>query len=816
MSYATWDIETTVHTRFKRKANPFIKENWVVTHGFKKKGQTVVTEHRFGSSRPKLGWLKPVLEGIKLLGGFNIKFDLLHALQDPENLEAWMEWVAEGGNVWDCQLAEYLLCGLGQRDQMLSLDEVAPRYGGNVKVDEVKLLWNAGVMTEDIEPSLLTRYLCGGFDEFDVWQLGDVENTEKIMLAQIQRARDAGQLNSLLLNMGSLLCSIEMERNGMHVDMALGMKLAEELRITVGQLQTSIKEYMPKGMPFEFNWNSRFHKSALIFGGSVKHRAMQYDLAEGGTIMKADWDEALAEYDGSVKAMRCVDPSLNLAYAQMDVDGCYRADTGEAVPLVQARAENIAVMRYGSGKNAGEVKTKKLKVDNPDKPKGRMVDVMYTFPGFTTPKKSWESADPGFYSTASEVIEELGVRNIPFLKAFAELQKVAKDLSTYFIVTDEETGESKGMLSLVDSFGIIHQKINHTSTVTGRFSEQDPNLQNIPKGNKSQVKTVFVSRFGPDGKIIQSDFSSLEIYVQAILTKCKQLIADLKAGIDLHCKRLAVKENRDYAEVLKLCKGYINEAGEKVPKDDKWDYMRTGAKVFSFQRAYGAGAQKISDSTGIPIEDVKALIEAESKIFPEIDAYFDARAVEIKANRKPSGIVVPHPFVPGVMCNLGRSTVRTPDGKLYSYMESPSPEYLVKRGTYASFSPTEIKNYEVQGEGGEWAKAAMWLAVRYFYKHRNWGGFALLVNQVHDAIYSDARADVAQQAAIALHACMEGASDFMEWFFGWKLPLPVPSDTTWGSSMMDDDPVPGIEQAKAIRTELRNLYMKGHVPSYLH
>lgn len=812
--YGTFDIETTVHTRFKRKASPFAKENWVVTMGFKKKGESVVTEHRFGSTRPKPGWLKPVLEGIKLLGGFNIKFDLLHALQDPENLEAWMAWVADGGNVWDCQLAEYLLCGLGQRDQMLSLDEVAPRYGGNVKVDEVKLLWAAGVMTEDIEPSLLTRYLCGGFDEYDVWQLGDVENTEKIMLAQIARAREAGQLNSLLLNMGSLLCSIEMERNGMYVDMALGMKLADELRITVGNLQAGIKEYMPKDMPFEFNWNSRFHKSALIFGGSVKYRAMEYDVdptwADGAgwnggfTLLKADYD-ALEEADRPSRL-----------YAQMDVDGCYLAATGEAVPLVQARAENLAVMRYGSGKNAGEVKTKKLKVDNPDKPKGRMVDVVYTFPGFTTPKKSWESADPGFYSTASEVIEELGVRNIPFLKAFAELQKVAKDLSTYFIVTDEETGESKGMLSLVDSFGIIHQKINHTSTITARFSEQDPNLQNIPKGNKSQVKTVFVSRFGPDGKIIQSDFSSLEIYVQAILTKCKQLIADLKAGIDLHCKRLAVKENRDYAEVLKLCKGYINEAGEKVPKDDKWDYMRTGAKVFSFQRAYGAGAQKISDSTGIPIEDVKALIEAESKIFPEIDAYFDARAVEIKANRKPSGIVVPHPFVPGVMCNLGRSTVRTPDGKLYSYMESPSPEYLVKRGTYASFSPTEIKNYEVQGEGGEWAKAAMWLAVRYFYKHRNWGGFALLVNQVHDAIYADARADVAQVSAIALHACMEGASDFMEWFFGWKLPLPVPSDTTWGASMMDDDPVPGIDQAKAIRTELRNLYMKGHVPSYLH
>lgn len=794
--YCTFDIETTVHTRFKRKASPFYDKNWVVTMGFKKKGETVVTEHRFGRSKPKPGWLRPVLAGCKLLGGFNIKFDLLHALQDKDNLDAWMEWVADGGNVWDAQLAEYLLCGLGQRDQMLALDEVAPRYGGNTKVDEVKLLWQAGVMTEDIEPSLLTRYLCGGPDEYGVWQLGDVENTEKIMLAQIARARDAGQLNSILLNMGSLLCSIEMERNGMYVDMELGLKLAEELRVTVGQLQAAIKEYMPKDMPFDFNWNSRFHKSALIFGGSVKYRAMEYDLASGGTILKAEWD-------GKEK----------LLYSQMDVDGCYRADTGEAVPLEHAKANGWMPMRYGSGKNAGEIKTKKLKVDNPDKPKGRMVDVPYVFPGFTEPKKSWESADPGYYSTASEVIEELGVRNIPFLKAFAELQKVAKDLSTYFIVTDEETGESKGMLSLVDSFGIIHQKINHTSTVTARFSEQDPNLQNIPKGNKSQVKRVFVSRFGPDGKIIQSDFSSLEIYVQAILTKCKQLIEDLKAGIDLHCKRLSVKEGRPYEEVLLLCKG---DKAKGIAKNDEWDYKRAGAKVFSFQRAYGAGAQKISDSTGIPLDDVKALIEAESKIFPEIDAYFDARALEIKANRKPSGIVIPHPFVNGVMCNLGRSTVRTPDGKLYSYMESPSPEYLVKRGTFASFSPTEIKNYEVQGEGGEWAKAAMWLAVRYFYKHRNWGGFALLVNQVHDAIYADARADVAQVSAVALHACMEGASDFMEWYFGWKLPLPVPSDTTWGASMMDDDAVPGIESAKAIRTELRNLYMKGHVPSYLH
>jgi hypothetical protein len=161
---------------------------------------------------------------------------------------------------------------------------------------------------------------------------------------------------------------------------------------------------------------------------------------------------------------------------------------------------------------------------------------------------------------------------------------------------------------------------------------------------------------------------------------------------------------------------------------------------------------------------------------------------------------VPHPSVRGVTCALGKSFATTPDGKVYSYMESPSPEYLVKRGIMASFSPTEIKNYEVQGEGGEWAKAALWLAIREFYRQRNFGGLGLLVNQVHDATYADAHKDVALEVAATLHACMEGASDLMEWYFDWQLQLPVPSDTTWGASMMDDDSIPGVkERAAAIR-----------------
>lgn len=782
MTLRGWDIETTTRSAFKRKATPFGGLNRVVVHAWQDKGPV---EYVFGGKQElKPGWLVPVLQGCTLLAGFNIKFDLLHALQDGNNLDAWMTWVAEGGQVWDCQLAEYLLNGMAQAEHMLSLDEVAPRYGGTIKFDEVKALWQAGVQTDDIEPKLLLRYLCGEGEE-----LGDIGNTLLIAKKQIARAREAGQLRSILLNMGALLCTIEIERNGMFVDKPRGVLMAAELAALIAEAQAAMVQYLPEDLPFPFKWTSPKHKSALIFGGKVKYERREYQQQDGSF----EWEEGLPTQ----------------AYAQKTEAHYILKDGGTRV-VDGTGGDDVAC--FVAGKLKGAYKTKKVTVPDRTKPKSRMGEDYYTFPGYTKPDPSWAwDSDPGVYTTDAETIELLANRGVPFLVQMAKLQKMVKDLGTYFITTDED-GNEKGMLSLVDDDGIIHHKINHTSTVTGRFSSSDPNLQNIPKGNKSQVKTLFVSRFGEDGKLIQSDFSSLEIYIQAILTDCKQLVLDLKAGVDLHCKRLAAKTGKPYDEVFVLCKG---DKARGIEPNKEWDYMRTGAKVFSFQRAYGAGAKKISDSTGMPIEEVEALIEAEAAIFPEIDAYFEARTKEIKANRRPAGVVVPHPQVRGVMCALGRSYATTPDGKVYSYMESPSPEYLVKKGILASFSPTEIKNYEVQGEGGEWAKAALWLAVRYFYRQRNFGGLGLLVNQVHDATYADAHKDVALEVAAALHACMEAASDFMEWYFDWELQLPVPSDTTWGASMMDEDSIPGVkERAAGIRRELRDLYMDGYVPSF--
>ncbi|OJA76069.1 DNA polymerase A family protein [Burkholderia ubonensis] len=809
-------METSTKEEYKRVANAFSPDNYIVANAhraFKLVGSKMEKrdagvfaayypdaagvdadrEARIAACKRMQGddWFIKLLEGTKILVGHNIKFDILYALGNPNsnreaNRKAWMKWVAEGGLVWDTQLGEYLLKGQAQEAHMLDLGATAIEHGGNAKLDEVKLMWEQGVDTIDIPRDKLMDYLVG-FETNGEWEHGDIGNTELIFRSQYLIANKRGQLRSIFMNMGALIYTIECELNGMFVNQTLAKELAKEVEEELAAKLVEVNSYIPADLPFEFNWNSRFHKSALIFGGNVKYKAPAPVLDDDGQLQYYQKDEVHVVLTGGS--------------TMSEVEYEEKSKAGLTLPLPEL---------YKGGVNKGMAKTKKVKVADKERgPKTRIEDHFYTFEGYTKGDKKWESDTPGVYSTAGDVIEALGNRGIPFLDAMARVQALTKDLGTYFIRYDEKKKCHVGMLTLVQLDSIVHHMLNHTNTVTGRLSSSNPNLQNLSKGQKSRVKEVFESRWGEDGVIIQSDFSSLEVYVQAILTKCEKLIEDLKSGKDMHCVRLAAKEGKTYEEVYELC---------KVIADPEWDYKRTGAKVFSFQRAYGAGNPTIAAATGMPLEEVEALARAEDERYHEVPAYFERKTEEIKASREPAGIWLKHP-ANGADVQLGVGHSRTPGGKLYTYKETLAPDFLVKRGILRNFMPTEIKNYEVQGEGGEIAKAGMWLTVRAFYTYENFKMLALLVNQVHDAEYADAHKKVAAKAAALLHACMSEASNFFSWFLQWPIPLPVPTDTVWGPNMGTenkiDDPEFEAMVSKA-RPWLRKQFMNGYVPTFTH
>ncbi len=798
--YVVFDLETSIGSWFGRKASPFNPSNLLVAIGWKHADDQQVHGVYDKTGRHAPDWFPLLVSNpkLKLIVGQNIKFDILWAIcKWPQARKAWMEYVARGGNIWDCQLAEYLLQAQVPTAHMLSMDEMSEMYGGDQKVDEVKAMWEAGIDTPDIPEDLLMRYLCGEDLEDGTRRYGDIENTENIFLKQLEKARKRGQLKSIMLNMGSLCASIEMEYNGMFVDTEEGVRQAKILEEACGKLRVELQQYLPENLPFTWNWGSGQQLSALIFGGTIKYQA---------------------------KAVILDDETGKPTYYQRDAVAVFPTDREEGAYLLipndisQEEAEELAgkglLETYKGGAKKGLMKTKLMKVPDVGRgPKERYEDFFYTFPGMTDPDPKWETKIEGVYQTNADVIEELAERNIPFLTQLTKLNKMDKDLTTYYITTDDK-GFQKGMLTLVGPDGLIHPSINHTSTVTGRFSCSKPNLQNIPRADTSDVKKLFKSRFGAEGYIVQSDFSSLEVYIQALLTGDRQLIEDLKSGMDMHCVRVAKKFDIPYEEAVRRCK-----KDKDAPDFKLWKARRTGCKEFSFQRAYGAGAKAISYATGMPLEDVEQLIEQESARYPGVDRFYERVTSQIQESRIPTQIWKAHPEIRGLNVQLGRGYYSTPDGKKYSYMEYPAPAAAIKRGKeHASFSPPEIKNYVVQGMGGEWAKAAMWLAVRAFYKRNNFDGKALLVNMVHDAQYLDAHKSVFQEASAVLHAAMEAASEFMEQRFNMEVEAPVPSETNYGSSMAEEmpcDELPGFkERVRELRLAMREEYMSGYVPSF--
>lgn len=784
--YVVLDIETTITKYMGRKASPFSPDNWTVAVGWKfPKGKVegaYYGEDRHGTD----GLLRTLLESRpKLIATFNGKFDLLHLLKHEQDYAAYQEWVAAGGLVWDGQLAEYLLRGMEQSAHMLSLDEVAPLYGGSTKIDEVKALWEQGVNTHLIPRQLLMDYLTGRNGEG-----GDVDNTERIMLGQLKAARDLGMLNSLRLNMGALLASIEMERNGLFVNKELGLKRAAELEEKVAKLRAELNAELPQDLPFEFNWGSPKQRSALIFGGSVKY----------------------------VDREPVLDANGNQAYAQKEVLARYAKGGLLVAEDNWFDYKDEEWDRYSGGQKKGQIKTKRVKVDDLSKPKFRNADFYYTFPGYTKGRREWEGSEAGVYSTRAEVIEELAGEGIPFLDKLAELTATQKDLGTYYITPDEKKpGEFKGMLTLVQPDGIVHHSINHTSTVTGRLSHSNPNSGNLPKESTSEVKQMFESRF-PGGSIVTSDFKTLEIYVQAMMTGDKQLIADLLQGLDMHVARLSTVEGIPYDKLLVLCKGGVGPDGTIIHAVHEWEVKRTDIKVFSFQRAYGAGAAKIARGLKKDPELVQSWIDADEKRYPQIAAWNEKVAAIVNNSAVDTNTFVTHPLTK-MRLRLRKGVYKSFDGKRYTFIEQTTPDWLAKRGTYQSFSPTEMKNYMVQGGGGEWMKAAMWLAVRAFYQYKNFGGLALLISTVHDALYADVDESVRRKAGVLVHASMLAASDLIEYLFGKPVPVPVPSDTGYGPSMYEESHFEDRDQfheaAERARAWMRKQYMDGYQPTYL-
>lgn len=735
MAYKVFDLETETHSSHKRKASCFDKRNWVVARGWKMQNdQKCSWSYHPTFDRSSYLTIEP---HCTLLIGFNIKFDLMWEMaQNNPDLLAFFQ---RGGKIWDCQYAEYLLNAQHPDSQMCALTDVAPKYGGTKKIDEVKALWEAGVQTSAIPEDLLIDYLVGTPEEQR--NGGDIRNTELTFLGQIKMAVQLGMVKMIQDRMDGLLCTTDMEFRGLKIDVKEAGRRLQILQNDLAVADAELNTYVPADLPFEFNWGSKYHASYIIFGGTAKYsKQTTYIDPETGELARL-----------KAKAVHYV-----------HTDG----STHPSEPGVL----------YLSGARKGEYKTKQ--VDVPGELKVKFQDFYYKFPGYTEPDEAWatkntDGAGAPIYQTNDDVITEISIRNIPFLKTLSRKQSLDKEIGTYYLRHDPKKGYV-GMLTCVQPTDhMLHHKLNHTSTVTTRLSSSDPNLQNLPRGDKSEAKAMFVSRFGEDGTMIEADYSQLEVVGQGVLSGDTALCQALRDRVDFHCKRVSAKFGCTYEEALIWCKD------ENYAEYALWKKRRTGVKEFSFQRAYGAGAPAIAAATGLALEDVQELIRVEDELFPGILRFNAAVESEVKKTSEPFQAQAPD----GSWKTYRRGYWTAPTGTKYGFRTYDAQAWQAKRGITDSFAPPEMKNYPVQGTSGEFVQGVLGLLWRHFISTNFYGGKAYLVNTVHDCVWVDCHKSVLDQVAADMKRIMESIPEYYNERYGMSIDVPFPVEVEYGPNM---------------------------------
>ena len=171
--------------------------------------------------------------------------------------------------------------------------------------------------------------------------------------------------------------------------------------------------------------------------------------------------------------------------------------------------------------------------------------------------------------------------------------------------------------------GVLYPNLNNTATITSRLSSSSPNCQNLPKRDKEMNRAIMGLIHAPrNWKAVSIDFSMLEIYIEAYLSRDPALIQDLLSGIDFHCLRLSYIESKSYEEIYKLC---------KLDNNPAWKTKRDQAKTLSYQKAYGAYIDTIAESSGISRELVQEVFDKEDLRYPLAKEYNDR--VEEEANK---------------------------------------------------------------------------------------------------------------------------------------------------------------------------------------
>lgn len=301
------------------------------------------------------------------------------------------------------------------------------------------------------------------------------------------------------------------------------------------------------------------------------------------------------------------------------------------------------------------------------------------------------------YSTNAEVLEKLSDKH-PIIDLIGEYRSVVKLKSTYI----------DGIKALVNPIdGRIHSSFNQTVATTGRISSTDPNMQNIPVRTEMgrKIRKVFIAE--PGKKLVDADYSQVELRVLAHMSGDEHMIEAFESGEDIHRKTASQVFGVDF--------------------DDVTPELRSAAKAVNFGIIYGKSDFGLAKDLGISQKKAKDYIASYFAKYRSIKGFMD----HIVSSAEDLGYST-------TMFNRRRYI---PEIKSSNFMDK-------NRGKRAAM------NAPIQGSAADIIKIAM---VNVYNRLKEEELYSKLILQVHDELIVEAVEEEIEKVQELLRSEMENA-----------------------------------------------------------
>jgi DNA polymerase I len=182
---------------------------------------------------------------------------------------------------------------------------------------------------------------------------------------------------------------------------------------------------------------------------------------------------------------------------------------------------------------------------------------------------------------------------------------------------------------------IVHPSIHTIGARTARMSISEPSLQQVPKRDAT-VRRAFIPREG--NVLITSDYNQIEM----------RMVAHFSGDRDL----AGAFETAD-----RTGSDFFTELGKSIytPDFQKTDKRRSLIKNTLYGMCYGAGAAKMAESAGVPIDKMKGVIKDIETRFPGIRGFMKSvEDIGVRRERLEGEGYVITPLGRRLPCDSGR------------------------------------------------------------------------------------------------------------------------------------------------------------------